>query len=153
MHKIYEDKGKFNFIYQIPQILYSTLMSNVCIILVKMVALSENNIIIIKTAKKEELSKIQKNEFCRIKCKFIFFFIFVNIFLFLFLYYIGCFCSVYKNTQIHLISDTIVSFSLSLIYPLFIYLIPGIFRIAALNSIKKNNEYLYNFSKIVQVFT
>ena len=27
MHKIYEDKGKFNFLYQIPQILYSTLIS------------------------------------------------------------------------------------------------------------------------------
>ena len=29
MHKIYEDKGKFNFLYQIPQILYSTLISRV----------------------------------------------------------------------------------------------------------------------------
>ena len=27
MHKIYEDKGKYNFLYQIPQILYSTLIS------------------------------------------------------------------------------------------------------------------------------
>ena len=27
MHKIYEDKGKFNFLYQIPQILYSTIIS------------------------------------------------------------------------------------------------------------------------------
>jgi hypothetical protein len=29
MHKIYEDGGKFDFIYQIPQILYSTLISSV----------------------------------------------------------------------------------------------------------------------------
>ena len=27
MHKIYKDKGKFNFLYQIPQILYSTIIS------------------------------------------------------------------------------------------------------------------------------
>ena len=25
MHKIYQDKGKYNFFYQIPQILYSSL--------------------------------------------------------------------------------------------------------------------------------
>ena len=28
MHKINEDNGKFNFIYQIPQIIYSTLISS-----------------------------------------------------------------------------------------------------------------------------
>ena len=29
MHKIYEDKGKFNFVYQIPQIIYSTIISSI----------------------------------------------------------------------------------------------------------------------------
>ena len=29
MHKIYEDGGSFNFIYQIPQILYSSIISSV----------------------------------------------------------------------------------------------------------------------------
>ena len=27
MHQIYEDEGDFNFIYQLPQIIYSTLLS------------------------------------------------------------------------------------------------------------------------------
>ena len=29
MHKIYEDKGEYNFIYQMPQILYSTLITTI----------------------------------------------------------------------------------------------------------------------------
>ena len=29
MHKIYEDKGEFNFLYQLPQIILSTLISKI----------------------------------------------------------------------------------------------------------------------------
>ena len=35
MHKIYIDEGKYNFIYQLPNILYSTLISNVIYIIIK----------------------------------------------------------------------------------------------------------------------
>ena len=85
-------------------------------------------------------------------CKFICFFIIIFSFLFLFWYFVGCFCAVYKNTQIYLLNDTLISFSTSLIYPLFIYLIPGIFRIKALKDKEKKKKYLYNFSKIIQMF-
>ena len=152
MHKINEDNGKFNFIYQIPQIIYSTLISSFFIIIVKNLALSEKNIIEIKNAKKEEFAKKQISEFSSIKCKFILFFIVINIFSILFWYYVGCFCSVYKNTQIHLLSDTLVSFALSLLYPLVLYLLPGIFRIPALNNKEKKEEYLYRLSLIIQLF-
>ena len=152
MHKIYEDNGKFNFIYQIPQILYSTIISSVLIILVKMTALSEKNIIKIKNAKNEELVKIKQSELKSINCKFVFFFIIIIIFTCFFWFYVGCFCSVYKNTQIHLINDTLISFVISLLYPLVIYLIPGIFRIPALNNKEKKEEFLYNISKIIQLF-
>ena len=60
------------------------------------------------------------------------------------------FCAVYINTQLHLIKDTSISFILSLIYPLAIYLLPGIFRINALSDTKHNKEYLYKFGKIIQ---
>ena len=152
MHKIYEDGGKFDFIYQIPQILYSTLISSVTIMIVKMLALSEKNILKIKGAKKDDFIKIYKSEFNCIKCKFICFFIFMFIFLFIFWYYVGCFCAVYKNTQIHLLTDTLISFGTSLLYPLGIYFIPGIFRITALKNKEKKGEYMYNFSKIIQLF-
>ena len=60
-------------------------------------------------------------------------------------------CSVYTNTQIHLIKDTIISFGLSLLYPLGICLLPGMFRIPALRTPKKNKECVYKFSKIIQI--
>ena len=84
-----------------------------------------------------------------LKIKFALFFIISLLLLIFFWFYLACFCAVYKNTQIHLIKDTIISFCTSMIYPLFIYLIPGIFRIYALN--RKNKEYVYNLSKLLQM--
>ena len=61
------------------------------------------------------------------------------------------FCVIYKNTQVHLLKDTLLSFVLSMIYPFGIYLIPGLFRIPALSNDKNNRECMYNFSKILQI--
>ena len=152
MHKIYEDEGKFNFVYQIPQILYSSTISIVLIMIVKMLALTEKNILNIKNAKIIDLDKIYKSESKCINYKFIMFFIFIFVFLLLFWYYVGCFCAVYKNTQIHLLSDTLISFVSSMLYPFLLYLLPGIFRIPALKNEEKKGEYMYNFSKIIQLF-
>ena len=62
------------------------------------------------------------------------------------------FCVIYRNTQLHLIKDTLISFGLSLLYPFGIYLIPGLFRIPALKNHKRNNIYLYKISKVLQIF-
>ena len=71
--------------------------------------------------------------------------------LIVFWYYVGCFCAVYKNTQIHLISDTLISFSTSLLYPFVLYLLPGIFRIKSLKNKEGNKETMYKISKIIQL--
>ena len=73
-------------------------------------------------------------------------------FLLFFWYYISMFCVIYKNTQIHLLKDTLMSFGFSIIIPFVIYLLPGIFRIFALSNIDKKRVYLYNFSKFLQTF-
>ena len=62
------------------------------------------------------------------------------------------FGAIYRNTQLHLLKDTLISFGLSLIYPFGFYLLPGFFRISALSDHKKKRKYLYNFSKILQIF-
>ena len=148
MHKIFEDQGKFNFIYQIPQILYSTIISSFINIIIKYLSLTEKKIIEIKNEKNDVVNKsIQLLK--SIIIKFIIFFILIFIFLILFWYYLSCFCAVYENTQIHLIKDTIISFGLSLLYPFVLYLLPGIFRIPSLNYKKK--EYLYTISTILQL--
>ena len=86
----------------------------------------------------------------KIKIKFLLYFIIATFFLILFWYYISMFCAIYINTQIHLIKDSLLSFMLSFIEPLGIYLIPGIFRIPALSKNHKNIYILYKFSVILQ---
>ena len=61
------------------------------------------------------------------------------------------FCAIYKNTQLHLIKDTLISFGLSFIYPFGINLLPGLFRIPSLSDKKGNRKYLYIISKILQM--
>ena len=82
--------------------------------------------------------------------KFVLYFIISLLLLLSFWYYISLFCIIYKNTQIHLLKDTLMSFGLSLIIPFIFYLLPGIFRIPSLSNSNKKRECLYNFSKILQ---
>ena len=146
MHKIYINEGKYIFIYQLSNILYSTLISSIINIILKNLSLSEMNIIEIKNNKEKE-KNINKKK-CLI-IKFNLFFILDFLFLILFWYYISCFCAIYKNTQFHLIKDTLISFGLSLLYPVGLCLLPGIFRIPALRASKQDKECLYKISKIM----
>ena len=151
MHQIYEDHGVFNFIFQLPQIIYSTIISVVIKKILTILSLTENNILEVKNQETSEMAieKMKKILKCLL-LKFILFFVFNFLFLLLFWYYISCFCAVYKNTQVYLIKDTIISFATSLINPFAINLIPGLLRIPSL--ISKNNACLYRISKIIQLF-
>ena len=150
MHKIYEDKGIFNFIFQLPSMIYSTLISTVINMVIKKLALSEKDILELKqiTIKKIALEKTIKL-YRSLMIKFKLFFYISLLLLIFFWYYISTFCAVYKNTQIILIENTLTSFAFSLIYPFGLNLLPGIFRIPALKSNKKNNECLYNVGNII----
>ena len=102
MHKIYEDKGKFNFLYQIPQIIYSTIISRIIDSIIKTLALSQNIIVDLKKQKgKKDLDMKYKKLIKKLKIKFTLFFIIAFIFLGFFWYYISCFCGIYVNTQTH----------------------------------------------------
>ena len=151
MHKIYLDEGSFNFVYQIPQIIYSSLISAAISILVKYLSLSQSNILEMKKEKNIEKLNIKVKELIKcLKIKFALFFVVSFFLLIFFAYYIICFCGIYVNTQLHLIKDTLISFGLSLIYPFGLCLIPGFFRIPALKAKNKDKECLYKFSKIIQ---
>ena len=148
MHKIYEDGGIFNIFYQIPQILYSTLISAIFNSIIKSLSLSENNVLELKNNKKSKTNYISKILKCLI-IKFIFYFILSFLFLFLFWYYLSCFCAIYVNTQKHLIKDTIICFTLSLLYPFILQLINGCLRYNSLHSKKKNKECIYKTSQLI----
>ena len=98
----------------------------------------------------EELDLIVKKLKNILKIKFMLFFIITFLLLGFFLFYISCFCGIYTNTQIHLIKDSLISFTLSLVYPFAIYLLPGIFRIYALKAKNEDKECMYKFSQLIQ---
>ena len=151
MHKIYVDSGKFNFMYQLPQIIYSYLISSGINFIIEYLSLSENDIISIKSRMNINPKAINKiiND---LKIKFCFFFIITLILLLFFCYYISCFCCIYQNTQMHLLKDSLMGLGLSSIMPFFINLIPGIFRIPALRNKKGNKLCMYKFSQIIEFF-
>ena len=153
MHQIYEDEGDFNFIYQLPQIIYSTLLSFFIDSITSYLALSEDNIIELK--KDKNLKNL--NQQCRhikdtLKIKFIFFFIVNIIFILLFWYYLGCFCAVYKNTQFHLLKDTLISFFTGYITPLGTNILTAFIRINSLKKYTKLNRMLFKMSKFLQQY-
>ena len=153
MHKIYIDEGSFNFIYQIPQIIYSSLISYVIDAIIKYLSLSEKKILEIKRIKKRKNLNIKFKKLVKaLKFKFALFFIVAFVFLAGFGYYVTCFCGIYQNTQTYLIKDTAISFGLSIVYPFGISIIPGFIRIKSLNNENKDKEYLYKFSQLIQNF-
>ena len=84
MHKIYLDYGKYNFIQQIPQIIYSSIVSLLIEILIGFLSYTDNNIYQIRqieTFNQEKILKVIKT----IKIKLIVFFVVT----FIFFYFIG----------------------------------------------------------------
>ena len=149
MHQIYINKGEFNFIYLLPQILYSTIISSIINTIIAYLSLMEKNILELKEINiklKKNIIKIKKI----IKNKSIIFYILDYSLLLLFWYYLSCFCCVYKNTQLHLLKDTLISYSLSFLYPEVLCLIPGILRIPSLRAKNKDKKCIYSISKFIQ---
>ena len=150
MNKINEDKGSYDIIYKIPQIFYSTIITAVINLILKTLSLSEKQILIIKLEKNFQVAqKKAKNIKNCIKIKLTIFFIFSFVLMLFFWYFISCFCAVYKNTQLILIEDTLLSFALSMIYPFGLNLLPGMLRIPALRSRKKDKKCLYQASRLI----
>ena len=154
MGKINQDRGAFNFLYNLPQIIYSSIISAIINIIIKALTITENNFIEFRHKSKKEnkdtllisAANIKK----KLKIKFVIFFFLDLIFLGCFWIYLSCFSAVYRNTQIHLIKDTVISFGTSFISPIFTSLLPGLFRIPSLKN--KNRKILYSISQIVQLF-
>ena len=152
MHKVYEDNGAFDIIYQIPQILYSSIISSFANVLLKNLSLSDNNILELKkdTYYSIHKAKIKARQIERcLRIKLIIFFILSLLLMLFFLYFISCFCAVYKNTQVILLKDTGISFGASLIYPFILSLLPGIFRIPSLK--KGNRKCLFIISFLINL--
>ena len=153
MHVIYKDHGKYNFLFQIPCVLYSTLISKLIDSLIKMFSLSQDNILDLKKEEfkdKKSLNESSLKLIKTLKIKFILFFIISFILLVFSWYYLICFCGIYVHTQIHLLKDSLIGLITSLLYPFLFYLIIGVFRIISLRIEKPNGSCLYKFSSFLE---
>ena len=151
MHKIYLDYGKYNFIQQIPQIIYSTIVSQFLQIFICFLSLTDKHIyqiIELDNANKYIVAQILR----RIRMKLLVFFAFTIMMFGFYWYLISAFCSVYINTQMAFIKDSIYSFIASQIYPFFMYLLPTALRKLALKDKKKRLKFIYKLSDIIPIF-
>ena len=150
-HKLYEDEGKYDILYFIPHIFISFAISHIITIIIKLIFLTERNIVEVKNKSTPHLSKIAANVAKRIiKIKNTLFFIFGIIFLGFFWIILSTFGAVYKSTQFIILQNTLISFAISLIYPFIINIIPCIFRISAINS-SGDFECVYQFNLFLQL--
>ena len=153
MHKIYLDYGEYNFVSQIPQIVYSTIISECLDIFLKYLSLSEKEVYEVKKFKNmNEVGDGIKQLIKCLKIKFIFFFFICFIFMIFFWYFVSIFCAIYENTQIILFEDSSMSLLISLLYPFVLYIFPAGLRIFSLRSIKKNKQILYKISNYIPIF-
>jgi hypothetical protein len=82
INKIYYEGGKYDFLYNLPQILYSTIISAIINILIKLFSLIEKNYLTFRndTSKKNVIKESEKLTHI-LKTKFLFFFILYLVFL------------------------------------------------------------------------
>ena len=154
MHKIYKNNGYFNIFYQIYQILFSSLICSIISIILKKLSLYQDNILILKNFNTvHRAQKETKKIYNCIRIKFGLFILLGLILLGFCWYYITAFCCVFRNTQIHLIKSIILSFIISMLYPLVLNLLPAILRIPSLRDKQKSKKCLYNTSKIISLIS
>ena len=151
MHKMFLNYGKYDFIQQIPQIIYSTIISKLLELLFCIFSMTDKYYYQIKNDKrinKELFSNLKKS----IKIKISFFFIF-SILMFTFYWYlITCFCAIYQNTQSTMIKNSLFSFLLDNITIFIIYLFPSLLRIISLRSDISCSRCIYHLSNIIPFF-
>ena len=147
MHKIYLNYGKYDFIQQIPQILYSSVLSLFIDFIALYLIVTQKQIYeIIKLRESDDKENKMKIDhyYNVIRIKYILFFIFTFLIFVFYWYFIASFCAVYENTQIIFLKDFISSFITGMIYPFIISLVLSIFKKISLNDRKKKRcKFLY----------
>ena len=115
MHKLYLNYGKYDFIQQIPQLVYSTIFSQLMELFICFLSLTDKYFYEIKdfTIKGKLSKKFKIFRLTGFKLSSFYLFTFI---IFIFYYYIiYLFCAVYKNTQYIFIKDSFISFCIGLI--------------------------------------
>jgi surface protein len=149
IHELYISKGEFNIFYHLQKILFSTIASLIIKYILLWTIFTEKNFLQLKNQIINGKLDRYNKEMAILTIKSAYFFPLSIIILILFWIYIICFGSVFRNSHIHILKLTIISFIIHLILPFIYNIIPCIFRTCSLGG-TKNREYLYRFSQILQ---
>ena len=153
MHKIYIDYGKYDMLQQIPQIIYSTIASQLIEVFLCFLSLTDKHMYQIKNLEgKSKNIKVINEVFKCIKIKIIFYFVSTFILFGIYWYMVAAFCAVYENTQKAFIKDSLMSFLMSLAYPFILYAIPTSLRLIAIRCTKIKLEWVYKLSDVIPFF-
>ena len=152
MHNIYVSGGEHDFIGQLAQMIYSTIISQLLQIFINYLTMTDIQYYKIKELIKEKnINKKQSLPIIKlIKYKIIIFYAFTVLLFMFFWYLISAFCAVYENTQGIFITDSISSFIMGLLYPFILYLAPSGLRLLSLR--KKNLKFVYSLSDKIPFF-
>ena len=152
MHRVFLNYGKYNFVQQIPKMLYSIIISQLIEVFLCFLSLTDKYYYNLKKLtdvdKRRQLYKILR---C-IKIKLAMFYLFTFILFLMYWYIISSFCAVYENTQIIFIKDSISSFAIGLAYPIILYLVNSCLRLCAIRNPKSNLKCIYKLSDIIPFF-
>ena len=149
MHKLYLNYGKYDFIQDIPQLVYSTIFSQLIEVFICFLSLTDKYFYELKdnTMKKKLIKFLKISRVINLKLSSFYILTFI---VFIFYYYIiYIFCAVYKNTQLIFVKDSFISFCMGLSYSLILYFISSCLRICA---IRCNKKCIFQFGELIPFF-
>ena len=117
IHKIFEDSGKYDIIYFLPYIVITFIISHIITIIIKIIFLSDSNIIELKKQKQlkhaqEEISKVRR----KLIIKYIIFFIIGILFHLFFWIALSSFSTMYTNTQVFVLENALLAFAITIYF-------------------------------------
>ena len=147
IYQINQEQGDYSLKNQYSRVIFSTIISIVIGFIVELLAFTHKNIIKLRNFK--DIKSVENeigNLVMKLKLKYITYIIFIMILNIVFFYYISAFCSIYTIIQTHMISDSLISFLVSMSYSIIFSLISTIIRIYSIQKENKFRHFLYIIS-------
>ena len=147
IYYLFEAKGKYILSYYILKNSLSMLICTIILLLVKYLIIRINQIFSIRYYEKDVFDEKVKQLIKNIHKKNIIFFVIGLIFNIFIWYFVICFCLVYVNNEIVLISNGFVTLAGIALYPFIFGIFSLIFRNIAINNEEKKKKKLYKFNQ------
>ena len=152
LHNIFIYQGKIGMFYYIYRIIFITIFTMFIKNILLLLIFTENNVVSIREEDETDKTEKIRKVLTAVTMKCYLFFVF-NLFSLIFIWvYLACFFTIFKNTQIFVIKNTLISFGISLVAPIALGIIPCSIRFFSLsNRESKNRLCAYYFSKALQI--